>query len=322
MKNVGHLFVYRSERAVAEGERRLGAAARQRHRLGRVRRRRAAPARSEPVARVRQGRARARERPHRQPAPAGRTALAEVFRRNGGRIERARAVGFELDGNAAHRHPHRGRHACRRRGCGRRRRLVKAARGRARRRDPARDRARLSPDDPRSRGRRRASRWPTPTASSSRPRWRLGLRVAGTVELAGLKAPPNWERARMLLKHVHRHVPGAQGELSGRAPLDVDGAPAEHAGLAPRDRPLAPHARRRLRLRARPCRHGGGADDRQVGGGAGVGRADERRTSRRSARRGSAEDFQPDAFPSLRAQATKQSRCRSAMLDCFTFGSQ
>jgi D-amino-acid dehydrogenase len=35
----------------------------------------------------------------------------------------------------------------------------------------------------------------------------LGLRIAGTVELAGLKAPPNWERARVLLKHVHRLFP-------------------------------------------------------------------------------------------------------------------
>jgi D-amino-acid dehydrogenase len=35
----------------------------------------------------------------------------------------------------------------------------------------------------------------------------LGLRIAGTVELAGLKAPPNWERARILLKHVHRLFP-------------------------------------------------------------------------------------------------------------------
>src|SRR5215207_5372000 len=35
----------------------------------------------------------------------------------------------------------------------------------------------------------------------------LGIRVAGTVELAGLKAPPNWERARVLLRHVHRMFP-------------------------------------------------------------------------------------------------------------------
>jgi D-amino-acid dehydrogenase len=35
----------------------------------------------------------------------------------------------------------------------------------------------------------------------------LGLRIAGTVELAGLAAPPNWERARVLLRHAQRMFP-------------------------------------------------------------------------------------------------------------------
>jgi len=35
----------------------------------------------------------------------------------------------------------------------------------------------------------------------------LGLRLAGTVELAGLKAPPNWQRARVLLAHARRLYP-------------------------------------------------------------------------------------------------------------------
>lgn len=34
-----------------------------------------------------------------------------------------------------------------------------------------------------------------------------GLRLAGTVELAGLEAPPNWERARMLLRQVRDLYP-------------------------------------------------------------------------------------------------------------------
>jgi len=34
-----------------------------------------------------------------------------------------------------------------------------------------------------------------------------GLRLAGTVELAGLKAPPNWERSRMLLRQVRDLYP-------------------------------------------------------------------------------------------------------------------
>ena len=35
-----------------------------------------------------------------------------------------------------------------------------------------------------------------------------GLRFAGTVELAGLKAPPDWRRARILLQHGRRMLPG------------------------------------------------------------------------------------------------------------------
>ena len=35
-----------------------------------------------------------------------------------------------------------------------------------------------------------------------------GLRVAGTVELAGLDAPPNYARAEILLKHAARYYPG------------------------------------------------------------------------------------------------------------------
>jgi D-amino-acid dehydrogenase len=35
-----------------------------------------------------------------------------------------------------------------------------------------------------------------------------GLRAAGTVELGGLNAPPNWRRAEVLLKHVKRWYPG------------------------------------------------------------------------------------------------------------------
>ena len=38
----------------------------------------------------------------------------------------------------------------------------------------------------------------------------LGLRAAGTVELAGLNAPPNWERARVLLTHLRRMFPSLQ----------------------------------------------------------------------------------------------------------------
>jgi D-amino-acid dehydrogenase len=36
----------------------------------------------------------------------------------------------------------------------------------------------------------------------------LGLRFAGTVELAGLAAPPDWRRARILLEQGRRMLPG------------------------------------------------------------------------------------------------------------------
>ena len=40
----------------------------------------------------------------------------------------------------------------------------------------------------------------------------LGLRFAGTVELAGLAAPPNWQRARILLEQGRRMLPGLAKE--------------------------------------------------------------------------------------------------------------
>jgi D-amino-acid dehydrogenase len=35
----------------------------------------------------------------------------------------------------------------------------------------------------------------------------MGLCIAGTVELASVNAPPNWNRARILLTHAHRMFP-------------------------------------------------------------------------------------------------------------------
>jgi glycine/D-amino acid oxidase-like deaminating enzyme len=42
----------------------------------------------------------------------------------------------------------------------------------------------------------------------------LGLRAAGTVELAGLRAPPNWERARVLLRHLRQLFPALKENYS------------------------------------------------------------------------------------------------------------
>ena len=133
-------------------------------------------------------------------------SLAQSFLRNGGRIERARAVGFELDG---------GRLTGIRTDGG----IVPA--------DGAVVAAgvwskplaaELGDDLPleTERGYHLMIRDPEavprlPVADADgkfvATPMELGIRVAGTVELAGLKAPPNWERARVLLRHVHRMFP-------------------------------------------------------------------------------------------------------------------
>jgi D-amino-acid dehydrogenase len=43
---------------------------------------------------------------------------------------------------------------------------------------------------------------------------RHGLRLAGTVELAGLNAPPNWERARMLLRQAQGMYPALRADYA------------------------------------------------------------------------------------------------------------
>ena len=53
-----------------------------------------------------------------------------------------------------------------------------------------------------------------------------GLRIAGTVEIAGLDAPPNERRAKILVEHARRMFPATAG---GRGAL-LDGFPPVHAG--------------------------------------------------------------------------------------------
>jgi D-amino-acid dehydrogenase len=140
-------------------------------------------------------------------------ALAEAFLRNGGAIERTRATGFELDGG--------------------RLRGIRTERGTL----PAEgavvaagiwskplaaglgDRLPLESErgyhlmirDPEA-----MPRIPTADAEGKfvATPMELGIRIAGTVELAGLEAPPNWERAHVLLRHVRRMFPA----LSERYP--------------------------------------------------------------------------------------------------------
>jgi D-amino-acid dehydrogenase len=62
----------------------------------------------------------------------------------------------------------------------------------------------------------------------------LGLRFAGTVELAGLAAEPDWRRARILLEQGRRMLPGLAAEYSderismwmGHRPALPDSLPA------------------------------------------------------------------------------------------------
>ena len=53
-----------------------------------------------------------------------------------------------------------------------------------------------------------------------------GLRFAGTVELAGLDAPPDWRRARILLEQGRRMLPGLAAGAPRGADLGVDGPSA------------------------------------------------------------------------------------------------
>ena len=43
-----------------------------------------------------------------------------------------------------------------------------------------------------------------------------GLRIAGTVELGGLEAPPDWRRAEVLMTHAQRWLPGLQDQGTSR----------------------------------------------------------------------------------------------------------
>lgn len=44
----------------------------------------------------------------------------------------------------------------------------------------------------------------------------MGLRLAGTVELAGLEAPPDFRRARAIARHAETLLPGLKGEIASQ----------------------------------------------------------------------------------------------------------
>ncbi|HVB15116.1 MAG TPA: FAD-binding oxidoreductase [Stellaceae bacterium] len=135
------------------------------------------------------------------------TRLVEQFRRQGGEIVQANAIGFRLDGGhlAAIRTdagdiPADVAIVC----AGAHSKLLAAALG---------DRVPLETE----RGYHLMIRDPEimpriPTADADgkfvATPMELGLRFAGTVELAGLAAPPDWRRARILLAQARRMLPG------------------------------------------------------------------------------------------------------------------
>ena len=133
--------------------------------------------------------------------------LLDHFLRSGGELKRARASGFRPRRKASRRDPHRPGRLPRRRRGGLRRRLVEAARRRARRPYPARNRARLPFDDPRPGGH---------AAHPDRRRRRQVRRDADGYRAALCRhgragrpaAPPDWRRARILLEQGRRMLPG------------------------------------------------------------------------------------------------------------------
>lgn len=134
-------------------------------------------------------------------------SLAAAVVRNGGEIRRARAIGFTLDGaRLCAIKTDRGEVACEAAvvAAGAHSAPLAAALG---------DRVPLETErgyhimvrDPEA-----VPRVPTADAEGKfmATPMETGLRFAGTVELAGLKAPPDWRRARVLLVQGRRMVPG------------------------------------------------------------------------------------------------------------------
>lgn len=134
------------------------------------------------------------------------TSLVAAFRRNGGKLEQARALGFDIERSRlkairTDRGPLRADAAVVAAGIWSK--VLAAELG---------DRIPLETErgyhvmlrDPEA-----APRIPTADAEhkfAATP-METGLRIAGTVELAGLRAPPNWQRARALLAHAGRMIP-------------------------------------------------------------------------------------------------------------------
>lgn len=135
------------------------------------------------------------------------TRLVEQFRRDGGEVVRARALGFRLDGSRltairsdAGELPADAAVVC----AGAHSRPLAAALGNRVPLETERG-YHLMIRDPEV-----MPRIPTADADGKfvATPMELGLRLAGTVELAGLSAPPDWRRAQILLTQARRMLPG------------------------------------------------------------------------------------------------------------------
>ena len=188
--------------------------------------------------------------------------LVEHFLRSGGELVQARAHGFRLEGRRLTAiETDSGDLAGRCRGR-LRRGLFEAARRRARRQGAARNRARLSPDDPRPRG----------DAAHPDRRCRRQVRRDPDGDRAALCRHGRACRARR-----RRPIGGAPASCSSRDARCCPASPrrtrksgsrcgwaiARACPIAAGPRAVARDAGRDLRLRPRPCRHDLGADDRQ-----------------------------------------------------------
>jgi D-amino-acid dehydrogenase len=170
------------------------------------------------------------------------TALAEAFERDGGRIERRRVIGFELEADRLT------RIRCVDGSLSADAAVIAAGIWSKPLAAELGDRIPLETErgyhlmirDPEV-----APRIPTADAEAkfvATPMER-GLRLAGTVELAGLAAPPRWERSHVLLAHARRMFPRLRDEYSqeriatwmGHRPSLPDSLPAIGTSRRSRD---------------------------------------------------------------------------------------
>ena len=211
----GILIAYRSKASWDGDVCCLGDQAAQRHAVGRAERRRIAAVRSQSVARLHPRQAGAGQRHCLDPGGLV-AALAEAVQRDGGALLRRRATGFTIDGGKLRAvHTPRGRYPADAAvlAAGAHSKVLAAKLG---------DTVPLETE----RGYHAMLRAPEvmPRVPTSDADGKFvatpmagGLRLAGTVELAGLEAAPDWRRARILLQQSAKLYPGLASDTQKSA---------------------------------------------------------------------------------------------------------